>query len=711
MASARLPVPGGDIGDWGTVLNDYLRVEHNLDGTHSISGVEQTANKGQANGYAPLNSSTQVPVSFLPTLPQSQITNLTTDLATKVDEGALVFNVKDYGAKGDATRLRNVTATTGGTSVTAAAGAFTSGDVGKLAIVFTEDGAGTIRTIASVQSGTQITLSGTAGITVSGAGGYLFYGTNDSAAIASALAAATPTGVDATTGPNMPMGAGLAHVLLPAQAGNGGYMIGSQLNVPSGVNLDAPGMIVNMLSDRYQPAVLLNPYTATTEILLECMFGNGIQAGTGTVDQAHVYMGNVRLWHIGDGSAPGGGGQSQDGLVLMGYHFEVGNLFAKGGMRTVYHNPGTDATIDYAYAIGSQTAVHVNGGNQIAYNKLFIDTGGQAGGGSNGVIIDNEASNISMDIQAFEVTGTTHILDSVVAVGPISTGINKDISLRIQANNTGGNILLLTHAQELSAEIIGSNAPFPSGATAPITSGVIYGAGNTGINQITAMLETSITPYNGTVQGTYHYTQLDVDHFENDISVTGSITATNVITAPNLPSTDIYNGNAIAAGEEVLPRFTVAGAQPLAASGTLHLTYFTARKTEAITKVRMLTDATAATGVTLARMGIYSVDGTGTLTLVAATANDATLFGGTYTPYQRNLTTTFNKVKGSRYAVGVLVIGTTMPVITATTCAGADASLPPRLCAILAGQTDLPVAATNASLAEDYRLFQATITP
>ncbi len=31
---ARLPVPGGDDGAWGTLLNDYLLVEHNPDGTH-----------------------------------------------------------------------------------------------------------------------------------------------------------------------------------------------------------------------------------------------------------------------------------------------------------------------------------------------------------------------------------------------------------------------------------------------------------------------------------------------------------------------------------------------------------------------------------------------------------------------------------------------------------------------------------------------------
>lgn len=708
---ARLPVPGQDSGAWGNVLNDFLGVEHNTDGTHNISGVERTANKGQANGYVPLDGSTKIATSYLPSIPQSQVTNLASTLAGKVDAGALVFNVKDYGAKGDATRLRTVTANTGSAVVTASGGAFTNADVGKLAVVYTEDGAGTIRTIASVQSATQLTLSGNAGITVAGNGGYLLYGTDDSAAITAACTAATPSGVDVTVGPNQPMGLGLARVLLPAQAGNGGYMVASQLSVPSGVNIDAPGMIVNMLSDRYDPVVLLNPYSAAENLLVECMFGAGIQAGTAAADQAHIYMGNTRLWHIGQTTEVGGAQRSQDGIALVGYHFEIRNLFAKGGVRSVYHNPGTDTVVNYAYAVGSHTAVHINGGNQIAYSKLFIDTGGQAGGGTNGVIIDNQASNVSMDIQAFEVTGTDHILDSVVAVGAINTGVNKDLYLRIQANNTGGAILLMSYAQELTAEIVGSNAPFPSGATAPITTGVIYGTGNTGINQIDAMLETSITPSGGTVQGTYRYSQLDVEHFANAVSVNSTIQATGLITAPNVPSTDIYNGNAVSNGEEVLPRLSVGGAQPLAASGTLHLTYFTARKTETANNIRMLTDGVAATGVTLARMGVYSVAGNGDLTLVAACASDNTLFTATYSPNQRALTAALSKVKGTRYAVAVLVVGTGMPTITATTCAGADASLDPRLCGIVAGQADLPATILAGNVAEDYRVFQATITP
>jgi hypothetical protein len=38
---ARLPTPGGDDGNWGTVLNQFLQVEHNADGTHLDATTSQ----------------------------------------------------------------------------------------------------------------------------------------------------------------------------------------------------------------------------------------------------------------------------------------------------------------------------------------------------------------------------------------------------------------------------------------------------------------------------------------------------------------------------------------------------------------------------------------------------------------------------------------------------------------------------------------------
>lgn len=69
---ARLPTPGQDNGTWGDVLNDFLAQEHDSAGALKIrtdgtlTGKEDKAAKGQANGYAPLDGSSKVPSANLP---------------------------------------------------------------------------------------------------------------------------------------------------------------------------------------------------------------------------------------------------------------------------------------------------------------------------------------------------------------------------------------------------------------------------------------------------------------------------------------------------------------------------------------------------------------------------------------------------------------------------------------------------------------------
>jgi hypothetical protein len=70
--AARLPIPGSDDGSWGDILNQFLSVSHNSDGTLS-SGALQSAGGvlsnqvGAANGVAPLNSNGRVPLTQLGT--------------------------------------------------------------------------------------------------------------------------------------------------------------------------------------------------------------------------------------------------------------------------------------------------------------------------------------------------------------------------------------------------------------------------------------------------------------------------------------------------------------------------------------------------------------------------------------------------------------------------------------------------------------------
>jgi len=114
----RLPVPGDDDGQWGTILNDYLLVEHNADGTLKVRTDGTFVTSTGAQSVDGIKTFTSIPVipTTTPTtngqvaskayvdsvvvappvtsvagrtgdvvLAESDIANLTTDLAAKVD--------------------------------------------------------------------------------------------------------------------------------------------------------------------------------------------------------------------------------------------------------------------------------------------------------------------------------------------------------------------------------------------------------------------------------------------------------------------------------------------------------------------------------------------------------------------------------------------------------------------------------------------------
>lgn len=93
----RLPTPGQDSGVWGTILNDFLLVGHNSDGTLK-SGVVSDATV--ASGAA---------------IAQSKISNLTTDLSAKA---AKASNLSDLTDTATARANLSVPKATGFTNIT-----------------------------------------------------------------------------------------------------------------------------------------------------------------------------------------------------------------------------------------------------------------------------------------------------------------------------------------------------------------------------------------------------------------------------------------------------------------------------------------------------------------------------------------------------------------------------------------------------------------
>jgi len=78
---ARLPNPGGDDNTWGNILNDYLLVAHDTDGTLKADAVDASNIQDGSIGDTQISS-----------ISQSKITGLSTDLASKADDSAVVHN-------------------------------------------------------------------------------------------------------------------------------------------------------------------------------------------------------------------------------------------------------------------------------------------------------------------------------------------------------------------------------------------------------------------------------------------------------------------------------------------------------------------------------------------------------------------------------------------------------------------------------------------
>jgi hypothetical protein len=167
-------------------------------------------------------------------------------------------------------------------------------------------------------------------------------------------------------------------------------------------------------------------------------------------------------------------------------------------------------------------------------------------------------------------------------------------------------------------------------------------------------------------------------------------------------------------GMSIWGRNRVNSATPLV-SGRTFLSFFTATKDLLVANLAAYTAATAATGTTLARLGLYSVDLNDDITLVAATDNDTTLFNTAATRFVRPVITTTAVTKGDRYALAQLVVSTgTLPNGPINSMGGntqALASTPPRTAAYLNSTADLPDSALASSYVASIFAFYGEVLP
>jgi len=152
----------------------------------------------------------------------------------------------------------------------------------------------------------------------------------------------------------------------------------------------------------------------------------------------------------------------------------------------------------------------------------------------------------------------------------------------------------------------------------------------------------------------------------------------------------------LAVGEETFPAPHINANSITATSGIMRVSCFTARKSEKIGQLRVVSGGAVQSGATLIRLGVYMISGAaGTYTahLVANTENDLTIFTATSTEYTRTLTAPFWKSAGQIYGLAVLVVGGTAPTllgVQSQSAAGGSMLLDPPASLLETGLTDMP---------------------
>lgn len=170
--------------------------------------------------------------------------------------------------------------------------------------------------------------------------------------------------------------------------------------------------------------------------------------------------------------------------------------------------------------------------------------------------------------------------------------------------------------------------------------------------------------------------------------------------------------NQSATSVETFDRIHTQIATAAAVSGTVYFTYFTPLIDLTISKIGYTSGTTLASGGTLIRFGLYTVSGS-TLTLVARTASNTSLFAAASTYYEQALNTTggypanYALVAGTRYAVAQVFVGTTPGTRIASSflTAGQEGDGNTRLRASLAGQTDLPTSTSSQVFTGTFNIW------
>ena len=377
-------------------------------------------------------------------------------------------------------------------------------------------------------------------------------------------------------------------------------------------------------------------------------------------------------------------------------------LYGKGGLRTVADVTERDAIP----AARRESGMLVYVTSLAAYQQLGSDlttwssfsSGG--GGGATGPTGPSGSAGA-----ASTVTGPTGSAGSASTVtGPTgATGAGGAAS--IVTGPTGS-----TGAQSIVTGPTGATGAGGSAGAASTVSGPTGSTGPTGATSAYSLPTASDSVLGGIKIGS----GLSIDG-SGVVTAAGGSTDASTLTSGTLPDARLSNSIVSAMGMsasvvDVVPRLHCANTYQGLTSGIIFWTFFTPQKTITVDRIAMCTGSTAASGLTLARMGLYTFDET-TATLVARTASDTALFNSTAAVFTKIFDTAgsfpanYTLQAGTRYGVAVICTGSIMPSMVCDVMNNAIAAITPRVYGYRTGQTDLLSTNTSFSVASSNPLW------
>lgn len=278
----------------------------------------------------------------------------------------------------------------------------------------------------------------------------------------------------------------------------------------------------------------------------------------------------------------------------------------------------------------------------------------------------------------------------------LPVGSETNIGLNLQSKNAG------------VVQINGAAALYSGGALGTPASGTLTNCTSLPVDGIGT----------GSTSKALGVGSIEIGH-ATDTTLTRSAAGRLAVEGVQLVDAIDFSADPIATGQSTFPRRWISAATLGSSNGFIRLTFFTAGKSETFSKFAVGC-GTASVGSSLQRIGLYTVDLAGDLTLVAATTSDTGLWAVANTVYEKALGTggglpsSYALVRGTRYAVGIIVVGTsTAPTFMGTNPAGAAEifATSPRLSGYVTMKSDLDTSITNASLTNTSAQYYVTFVP